>query len=203
MKAHNEKGIDRRVQKTKKYLTEALINLILEKGYENVTVQDIIDKANVGRSTFYLHYESKEQLFLDGHNNLNVHLFPDTDNAGEKHKEISFEHLFRHASENPHLAKAIFGKKSGHLMTEFYKNTIALRIREVMKGTVGNRKAEQQLVRFLADAAASAVVSLLVSWLEENTPFPADEMALRSKRIVMAIFEKLSLQNVVVIGGQD
>jgi AcrR family transcriptional regulator len=49
-------GIDRRIQKTKKILSEALIALILEKGYEQVTVQDIIDKANVGRSTFYCHY---------------------------------------------------------------------------------------------------------------------------------------------------
>jgi AcrR family transcriptional regulator len=45
------KAPDRRVQRTRKLLQEALIALVLEKGYEAVTVQDIIDRANVGRST--------------------------------------------------------------------------------------------------------------------------------------------------------
>ena len=56
--------IDRRVSKTKKLLSDALMALIIEKGYDDVKVQDILDKANVGRTTFYLHYESKEQLLL-------------------------------------------------------------------------------------------------------------------------------------------
>ena len=50
--------IDRRVSKTKKLLSDALMALIIEKGYDDVKVQDILDKANVGRTTFYLHYES-------------------------------------------------------------------------------------------------------------------------------------------------
>ena len=48
--------VDRRVQRTRHLLNEALMSLIMEKGYEAITVQDIIDRANLGRSTFYAHY---------------------------------------------------------------------------------------------------------------------------------------------------
>ena len=55
------KAPDRRVQRTRKLLQDALMALILEKGYEAVTIQDIIDRANVGRSTFYAHFLDKQQ----------------------------------------------------------------------------------------------------------------------------------------------
>ena len=57
---------DRRIQRTRQSLQNALSDLILEKGYEKVTVQDVIDRANVGRSTFYAHFENLDQLLLSG-----------------------------------------------------------------------------------------------------------------------------------------
>jgi AcrR family transcriptional regulator len=55
---------DRRVGKTRKALREALTDLILERGYESVTVQDLIDRADVGRSTFYAHFIDKDDLLM-------------------------------------------------------------------------------------------------------------------------------------------
>jgi AcrR family transcriptional regulator len=63
---NKKKPIDRRVERTRRSLLNALNELILEKGYEKVTVQDVIDRANVGRSTFYAHFEDKDQLLLSG-----------------------------------------------------------------------------------------------------------------------------------------
>ena len=57
-------NIDRRISKTKKAIYQAFLQLLNDTGYESTTVQDIIDLADVGRSTFYCHYESKE-LLLD------------------------------------------------------------------------------------------------------------------------------------------
>jgi len=186
-----EKKVDRRIQKTKKALTEALINLILEKGYEKVTIQDIIDKANVGRSTFYIHYESKEQLLLDGHNNLNVPLFTNEINKEEDTNLISFESLFEHIEENKQLAKAMLGKKGGNMMTEFFKNNIALKIRKryivYFKKDIGGQKT----LTFLSSAAGSAVVSLIISWIEDENPFTAKEISLRSQNLVIAVFDSV------------
>src|SRR5881396_3995668 len=68
------KAVDRRIQRTREVLHEALISLMIEKGYEAITVQDIIDRANVGRSTFYAHYVGKQDLLMSGLKNLSRHL---------------------------------------------------------------------------------------------------------------------------------
>lgn len=65
-----EKRADRRVRKTRRALGDALMGLLLEKRYEEVTVQDIIDRADVGRSTFYAHFIDKDSLLLDAFHDL-------------------------------------------------------------------------------------------------------------------------------------
>src|SRR5215510_7939074 len=61
----HEEGIkDRRVQKTKSLLHEALGSLIREKPYDAIVVQEILDRANVGRSTFYMHFRDKDDLLV-------------------------------------------------------------------------------------------------------------------------------------------
>ena len=54
--------VDRRIQRTRQLLEDALIALILEKGYDKITVQNIFDQANAGRSTFYSHSLDKDDL---------------------------------------------------------------------------------------------------------------------------------------------
>src|SRR5687768_18149955 len=58
---------DRRVERTRESLQRALIELIGERDYGAITIQDIVDCANVGRTTFYLHYNSKDELFMSCH----------------------------------------------------------------------------------------------------------------------------------------
>jgi AcrR family transcriptional regulator len=57
---------DRRITRTKSALNQALAELVNEKGYESVTVEDITTRANLGRTTFYLHYQDKSDLLLEG-----------------------------------------------------------------------------------------------------------------------------------------
>ena len=63
-------AIDRRIPRTRAMLQHALTSLILKKGYEATTIQDICDAANVGRSTFYAHYTSKDDLKRSGFEHL-------------------------------------------------------------------------------------------------------------------------------------
>ncbi|HEX5941381.1 MAG TPA: helix-turn-helix domain-containing protein, partial [Anaerolineales bacterium] len=58
---------NRRVERTRELLQKALIELIAERGYDAITIQDIVDRANIGRTTFYLHYNSKDELFMSCH----------------------------------------------------------------------------------------------------------------------------------------
>ncbi len=58
---------DRRVQRTREQLQQALIDLVSERRYDALTIQDIVERANVGRTTFYLHYTGKDDLFMSCH----------------------------------------------------------------------------------------------------------------------------------------
>ena len=59
----SERKADRRSHRTKRSLSEALVDLIKEKRFDEITVQNVIDRAEVGRSTFYSHFRDKEDLF--------------------------------------------------------------------------------------------------------------------------------------------
>jgi len=61
----NEKKTDRRIQRTRQSLRTALLELIKEKNYDEISIEEITERANVGRTTFYLHYKDKEDLLME------------------------------------------------------------------------------------------------------------------------------------------
>ena len=61
------KKTNRRAERTREVLQKALMALIAEHGYDAITIQDIVDRANLGRTTFYLHYNNKDELFMSCH----------------------------------------------------------------------------------------------------------------------------------------
>lgn len=74
----SDEKIDRRVRRTRELLKNALMQLIEEKGYDVVTIQDVADRANVGRTTFYSHYQSKDDLLLDHYADFASHLIEES-----------------------------------------------------------------------------------------------------------------------------
>src|SRR5258706_11054555 len=66
----NMGGVDRRIRRTQRSLHEALISLVLEKNYDLITVQEILDRADVGRSMFYPHFDGKDELLISGTHEL-------------------------------------------------------------------------------------------------------------------------------------
>src|SRR2546430_12892476 len=93
--ARTTKPPDRRVQRTRKLLQDALISLMIEKGYEATTVQDIIDRANVGRATFYAHFADTETLLVSRLEDLRAMLAPQqqqppTPDGGVRARHLAF-----------------------------------------------------------------------------------------------------------------
>lgn len=182
MKKKTQKPVDRRIQKSKKYLSDAFVALILEKGYEAVTVQEIIDRANVGRSTFYAHFESKEQLLFSGHQHLSEALLG---TMNEKSKDgIDFEMLFNHAADNFQIAKAMLGKKGGDLIIGHIRDVMSLKIAKDLKRDSSKSKSEQLKIHFTSEALSAALVSYLTNWLDEDMPYSSEEMSAKCNELV-------------------
>lgn len=174
MKKKTQKPVDRRIQKSKKYLSDAFIALILEKGYEALTVQEIIDRANVGRSTFYAHFESKEQL-----------LFSLLGTMNEKSKDgIDFEMLFNHCADNFQIAKAMLGKKGGDLIIGHIRDVMSLKIAKDLKRDSSKSKSEQLKIYFTSEALSAALVSYLTNWLDADMPYSPEEMSEKCNELV-------------------
>jgi len=174
---------DRRTQKTKKYLAAALVELIIEKGYDAITVQDIIDRANVGRSTFYSHYESKEQL-LTGNINFQEALVDIPDNDDENYPlGVNLSYLFHHTRDHIHLVKVMSRTKSIEILSAHFADICAVQIYEQLKKKLPDG-ADHQIARYKAEAAAGGIVRMLFKWLADSAVTPVDEMIKHSRYIL-------------------
>lgn len=174
--------MDRRVQKTKKLLSDALISLILEKGYDDVSIQDIIDRANIGRSTFYAHYENKEQLLLFGHEHLRNLAWE------EGEDQIDFLSFYRHLAERHELAlKLLSGRKSEEVVTRSLRDILHYSISRLHASPAAMASTEVPMFTLRADAAAAGLVQMMTSWIQNGMPYPPDRMAEESAALMRRI----------------
>ena len=173
---------DRRTQKTKKLLVEALRELVIEKGYDAITIQDIIDRANVGRSTFYSHYESKEELFV-GNINFQGALVDVPINDHERYPMgINLSYLF--SEEHLAVSKAMFGTKSIDILFNYFTELCAAKILEYCRLHPSNYKNDQKMLRYSAQAAAGGLMRMLFKWFEDGAVVPADEMIVYARKFL-------------------
>ncbi|MBO4569315.1 MAG: TetR family transcriptional regulator [Candidatus Methanomethylophilaceae archaeon] len=121
--------MDRRQVKTRKAVFEAFVGLLEEKGYPDITVQDIIDRADIGRSTFYSHFEVKEDL-------LNVLCEEIFAHAFSKHpaKEVTHDfserdgfkdeltHILYHMRDSRDYIRSILSSESGDVFMRYFKD---------------------------------------------------------------------------------
>lgn len=176
------KKADRRINRTRKLMHEALMSLIVEKGYEAVTVQDILDRADVGRSTFYAHYRDKDDLLLSGFEHLRT-LFEQQRQSllaarnGESGLEFNMIlELFRHTGEHHKLYKAIAGKQSGEMILKYLHRYIYDMLIVPHKALMKNRKAPPVPIEITTHWIVTSLLSLMIWWLENNMPYPPEKM---------------------------
>src|SRR5438045_9107191 len=112
-------AIDRRIQRTQALLKTALMSLIQEKGFEALSVQDIIDRANVGRATFYAHFDNKEDLLVSRLDGLRGSLQARQRQAlsqATRAEDRMFAYsrdMFMHVNEHRTVFRSMVGKRSG------------------------------------------------------------------------------------------
>ncbi len=179
---------DRRIERTRRLLGEALISLILEKGFEAITVQDLIDRADVGRSTFYSHFADKEDLLASGLANLSRGLRDSRPQEARQPLAFSLG-LIMHALEHRRLFRVVVSSKTSLAVQREFRQLLIDLISEDLAGRGG--ALTEPTVRFLA----GALMELLSWWLEAEEPLPASE--------VDRMFRKLSHSAVEAALGQS
>ena len=125
---------DRRVRRTDQALVRALIELILERGFDALTVSEITERADVGRSTFYKHYADKEDLLQGAVEGLRGHLEAQIDavlaSSDGPHPVLAFcLPMLEHADGNRDLFAAMVGRRGGLLILQLFHDMWADMVR--------------------------------------------------------------------------
>lgn len=179
MDAIPKNRFQRRKERTRRQLKEAAIALILEKGYENVTIDNIVEKADVGKGTFYLHFKDKESLvwdtILEGIEKVQVEA--DRWFRGRTDMEYyGFRVAFEYADQNRGLFQIMFGKYGYLGLTERVKQYLVKEIEQEIRARTAFRDRELP-PDFAAEYVAGALTQTLVWWLETPNPYNPAQMA--------------------------
>jgi AcrR family transcriptional regulator len=179
--------LDRRVRRTRRTLAEALIALILERGYERITVQDILDRADVGRSTFYAHFRDKEALLLACFDDVRDQLRSELGEAapGTAPADLArpAEVLYRHAHRHRRIYRALCGRTGGQLVYRHLHGLVGDLWRDAVRAHV---PADPDLpAEVVAEFYTSAALGLLLWWIGEDFPHDPTWLAAAYRRLAL------------------
>lgn len=165
-----KRKIDQRIRRTRDQLGDALMKLALEKPFGAITVQDVIDRAGVSRSTFYVHYNDKDDLFISDVDEFFEGMATALSRHGDSSDRIApVRELFAHVADASRFQKAIVASGKIHDVLELgqghFARGIEQRLTELHRtcGTDVQRHA-------VAQALAGALLSLLSWWIKAKMP---------------------------------
>ena len=182
---------DRRVRRTKSSLHDALIGLAREKPYPSIAVKEILNRADVGRSTFYTHFRDKDDLLESGIHEVlrSARAGPRSQSAVERLLAFSLP-LLKHIDEHRHAAGPEM-KREGRLVMH-------ARLREVLTELVADDLAvvfSRSKLRIPMDLVAQHVAStfvLVLNWWVESAPaLTPDDVDARFRELVVPTVTRL------------
>jgi AcrR family transcriptional regulator len=185
---------DRRIRRTQQLLGDALVSLILEKGYEAVSIKDITDRADVAYVTFYRHYKDKDQLLMqrlqESLGELSGHIEAA---ARQAQKEDSTESegllIFKHVQQYSTLYRTLLSSRGGHQGS----SRVRKRTQDVIAASFLTNcsplhdKGYVIPAEVAAHHIAASLLALIEWWLENDMPYSLERMAqIYSKLIISA-----------------
>lgn len=174
-----ERKVDRRAARTRRALHEALISLILRKGYEAITIQDIIDAADVGRSTFYAHYTGKQDLLRGGFEVLRAELAGARLSASERKdaEPLAFSlAMFEHACGYKHVYRALVGGRGGAVALNEIRRVLSDLVQDELRGAWQHEAVSRELAVQFVVSTFLTVLNWLLTRKPKLTPSQADLM---------------------------
>lgn len=183
-------ALDRRSVRTRDALRGALVDLIAERGWDDIAVQDLCQRANIGRSTFYSHYPNKDALLMGGLEDLQAQLQAQA-RAQADHKQpvataaTGFRFalgLIAHAHEQRKLFRGLIGRRSGYVVQQRFRDMVIRLVSAELPPSAGCLP-RQAAARWLA----AGFVELLSWWVEQRTPLPPAELAARFNALALPV----------------
>ncbi len=177
---------DRRTQRTQRILVQALVSLMQEKSYTAITVQDILDRADVGRSTFYAHFQDKEDLMtavlarmMDGLNQLG-----EQSATGELHL-LPVRELFEHVQENHQLFKGVMRGQGLELFLEKGQEYWSQKMAGDLSTLLPAGRQPAVPIPVMAQFVSGSLITMLRWWVENKMPYSPQEMDLMLHHLVL------------------
>lgn len=181
---NHDAKVDRRVQRTERALSDALFALIQTKSYDRVTVQDIIDRANVGRSTFYSHFDTKDDLLLSRLSRMTAdidrYLADATDVSGPVLPSLG---LFEHVEQREPQFRALFGSSGIDLVAREARRIFYERALRTIQDREARGTHHETPAHIRAAFLAGSLLALVQWWLDDGlrvTPQELDQIFQRS-----------------------
>ena len=192
---------DRRIQRTKQALRKSLLELIKEKGYDSISVEEITQRADVGRATFYLHYKDKEDLLVDEFSELAnerarklseipfATWLPDLENQDRAIENKPIEPLlmvFQHVANHADIYRILLQNEKSDRILERIRKIITLSITGFMQTKIESDPIPilfEVPIDLLAAYFSGALLSCIDWWLEQGTTYSPEEMTRMFQRL--------------------
>ena len=149
--------MDRRQRKSREEIFSAFTRLLEKQAYHQITVQDIIDESDIGRATFYAHFETKDYLLKDLCEEL-------------------FGHMLRHLQENDRNILALLSSQNNEIFLRYFKTNLKKLIKTQFADT-GKLKESKLPEDFLVNHISVSFVEMVSWWLTHGTKETPDELA--------------------------
>ena len=177
---------DRRSKRTRQLLGAALGELMREKRYDDITVQDILDRSGIGRSTFYAHYTDKEDLVISEIarviHQLELYTAEFDHQSSSLLPSLAF---FRHVYEQRRLMNAfLWGRAAETLIRDFQRQASQM-ITEKLRSLAGEEAAFSMPLPLIANFVTSTLLMLIQWWFEEDIIHSPEELDTMFQRLVM------------------
>lgn len=169
--------MDRRVRRTRDALGDALVALMQEKPFDDIKVQDVLDRAGVGRSTFYAHFRDKDDLFMSDAEDFFEAMATALSVRQEQSDRVApVRELFAHLIDMREFYAALVASGRLHDNMELAQGHFARGIERRLAEVARARSIPKEQHVAIAQAQAGALVSLLQWWMGRRISTPPAEM---------------------------
>jgi AcrR family transcriptional regulator len=186
---------DRRSQRTRQLVISAMMELMVEKSYDAITVQDLLDRANIGRSTFYSHYFDKEDVLAALAKQMLELLSQQFSQRDVGQGIFPSLELFQHALQHHQPFRAMLRGHAREVVWDAAQTSLSKAIEQTFAATFGAKYTPSVPLPVLSQYLAGAFLNLLKWWLEAEMPYSPEQMD--------EMFQQLALPGVwAAIKGQ-